>query len=127
MYALSPGLHSDRRYDAIKVAYDRWFNYIKACHYWVVWKETCKTESDPRNMDHTRTGSTLLAWQKYRRDRPLAPIRSSSCIRPYMANWKVPIPNFLLHPINQAWIYNMVSVGAYTAGPKTKFLGMTLR
>ena len=73
-YTLRNGLHHDRRYEAVKVTYDRWCNGIEADHYWIVWKETCKTESDPRDVDHPRTGYTRLAWPKYTRDKPLVPI-----------------------------------------------------
>ena len=55
-YALRTCLHRDRRYKVIKVAYDKWFNGIEADHYWIVWKETYKTEPDPKRVDHTRTG-----------------------------------------------------------------------
>ena len=100
--------------------------HIEAHHYWIVWKETYKIESDPRNLDHTRTGCTPLAWQKYTRDKPLIPKGYLSYTLRYMVNWKGPMPSFLLHPIDQARIYNMVSTGAYTVGKKTKFLGTTL-
>ena len=35
--------------------------------------------------------------------------------------------SFLLRPIDQARIYNVVSTRAYTVGQETKFLGTTLR
>ena len=39
-YALKTGSHHDRRYDIVKVAYDKLFNSVEADHYWIVWKET---------------------------------------------------------------------------------------